>query len=67
MYKLLNKLFRWDYVLVKYGYDWLLRRVHVDAYGETFVRIYGDVEFLSQRKVVYLTFKAEKYKIEKAK
>lgn len=63
MYKLLNKLFGWDYVLVKYG-DWYLRRVQVDAYGEPFVRIYGDVAFFNQRKVIYLTFKADKYKMK---
>ena len=67
MYKILNKLFGWDYVLVKYGFNWYFRRVQVDAYGEPFVRVYGDVEFLSQRKVVYLTFKADKYKIKEDK
>lgn len=65
MYKLLNKLFRWEYVLVQYGFKHYCHRVYFDAYGEAFVKMHGTCQYLKHSRVIYLTFKAEKYKIEK--
>lgn len=60
MYKLFHKLFGWDYVLIKYGFDWYQRRVRFDAYGEPYVIVYGDMCALASNRIVYLTRTAEK-------
>lgn len=66
MYKLLNKIFGWDYVLVgKIGYysETFYYRVKVDGEGNAFITdCYRNFILLKGREnVLWLTCKREKY------
>lgn len=43
---LLHKLFGWQYVIVTWGYDNLVKRVHKTADGREYVKIWGSPRLL---------------------
>lgn len=59
MWRLFNKLFGWQYVVMSFGYDDYIRRVHKSVYGEEYVHLYGRVIKLSDRKPVLRLTKEE--------
>lgn len=63
MYKLLNKLFGWDYVRWQNYSDACVTRVRLDAWGRPYC-IYGNfvtIRITDSNKFTWLTCKPEKY------
>jgi len=48
MWKILNKLFGWDYVVVSYGYNSVILRVKKFPSGDSYIKIYGDFYMLCE-------------------
>ena len=60
MYKLLNKWFGWDFIAVKYGSNYSIRKVQYSSSG-LYVVVFGDLIFLSDtsKDIKPLTFQLE--------
>jgi len=65
MYKLLNKLFGWDYIYWKNSADSGIARVHVDYIGTIFYWRYRSTFILDKitkpEQVIWLTCSSSKY------
>lgn len=66
MYKILNKLFGWDYVYWKIAWPCYngISRIHMDGEGQPYYEDYGTMERPygnPKVKIIWLTCKPEKY------
>jgi hypothetical protein len=67
-YKILNKLFGIDYVIVKHGYDSKILPVDKDFDGNVFYKHWGNAFLiLNKEKVLWITCESSKYFVPKEK
>jgi hypothetical protein len=59
MWKLLNKIFGWQYAIITYAYNGEIVRVHTSPTGIQYYKIYGGVHILEEFAVILTLSKQE--------
>jgi hypothetical protein len=55
VYKIWHKLFGWDYILVNFAFDKVIKRIRVTPNGREYVKIHSYIFFLEERIHTHLT------------